>query len=440
MRKARLNSFFAGIGGFEKAFEDAGAESAFFCERDPFCRSVLKRHWPAVEDAIDIESVDPEQLPKAEIWTAGFPCQDVSVARGWLGREGLQGKRTGLFYSFLKLVEANRPEVVMLENVTGLLNSHAGQDFAIILQSLTALGYGVSWRVLNARYFGSPQSRPRVFICAWYRQVGLAIDSLFEPSATKPAGKERAGFLTPCKSAESGAIVPEVAYCLAATSGRHTGTDWSRSYVSYWNEVRRLTPVECEALQGFSSNWTLPGPEFTQPADDIDTLRYHALGNAVCVPVMRWIAKRIISNLARKRGRLESRTAMQLTQAMNLRFMKKPTIEDLSEDRTSIKWFSGGCAAESAVVQGPSSPAPSKPIFKKLIDIIESGSIDKRYYLSANAAAGILRRVNGQGRTLFKPLHGALTRLAGAGSSEFAQDLRTTFSESTTCQTSSLFD
>jgi DNA (cytosine-5)-methyltransferase 1 len=87
-------------------------------------------------------------------------------------------------------------------------------------------------------------------------------------------------------------FVPKLSFCLAATTGRHTGTDWSRTYIAYRDRVRRLTPTECEGLQGFPVGWTMPDALFDKPTD-IDSLRYHALGNAVSVPVTEWIASRI---------------------------------------------------------------------------------------------------------------------------------------------------
>jgi DNA (cytosine-5)-methyltransferase 1 len=89
-------------------------------------------------------------------------------------------------------------------------------------------------------------------------------------------------------------VTPSLAYCLYACSARHTGTDWSRNYVSYPDgRVRRLMPIECERIQGFPENWTLPrGLDISDP-DKIDTMRYNALGNAVTVPVAEWLAHRI---------------------------------------------------------------------------------------------------------------------------------------------------
>ena len=409
----KLNSFFAGIGGFDLGLSRAGVEIAFHCEIDPFCRSVLKRHWPDTPEVADIKKVKTKELPEAEIWSGGFPCQDVSVARGWLGRDGLKGKRSGLFHVFLDLIAERLPKVVLLENVTGLLNSHDGLDFEIVLKSLTDLGYGVAWRVLNSRYFGAPQSRPRVFLVAWHGSPTRAVRSLYEETASSWPAHERAGFLTPCKRTSSGAIVPEVAYCLAATSGRHTGTDWSRSYVSYRDRVRRLTPPECEGLQGFPKGWTLPEPDMKLAETELDSLRYAALGNAVCVPVVEWIAKRVAKQW-QERVRTEPATIDLLSPFPTDEPKTLLRLGKVKQSRGKFKWSSGGFAWKGDSLLSSVSPAPVNQIPSLFVDVLEHDSVSEKHFISPNAAEGILRRVRSQQRTLFAPLHDALCQLAAS--------------------------
>lgn len=407
-----LNSFFAGIGGFDLGFERAGVGVGLQCEISAFCRSVLGRHWDTSLKFPDITTLSAAELPDADLWAGGFPCQDVSVARGWLGREGLNGKRSGLFHIFLGLIASRLPKVVLLENVTGLLSSHDGLDFELILKGLTDLGYGVSWRVLNSRYFGAPQSRPRVFICAWLKGPLGAIGSLYEDSVSPWPTNERAGFLTPCDRHVTGAIVPEVAYCLAATSGRHTGTDWSRSYVSYYDRVRRLTPSECEGLQGFPKGWTLPDPGTVLAENELDSMRYEALGNAVCVPVVEWIARRIVA--AWGTSDAQAPVAVDMLQPFPTDKPKSILyLGDVINSRGKFKWSTGGYAWQGQAVLAAVSPAPLTPVPSYFADILEHESVSEGHFLSPNAAEGILRRVRGQGRTLFQPLEEALDRLSG---------------------------
>jgi DNA (cytosine-5)-methyltransferase 1 len=298
-----LASFFAGIGGFDLGFERAGFESVWQCEVKPFCLDILEQHWPNVERSTDIREVKANEIPKASVWTGGFPCQDVSLAR--MGpRSGLRGRQSGLFYDFAGLIDESRPPVVVLENVAALLSSHDGKDFAIVLRTLADIGYGVAWRVLDSRYFGVPQSRSRVFVVGSLRGAESAGQVLFEPECgdrniekSRPNGsKPISPFAVSVGNPEQG-FVKKLAHCLYAESARHTGTDWSRNYVSYpEGRVRRLTPLEAERLQGFPDNWTMPKEE-SDNLDMLDSARYHACGNAVSVPVAEWIGQRIVANL-----------------------------------------------------------------------------------------------------------------------------------------------
>lgn len=413
--KFTLSSFFAGIGGFDVAFERAGFQVTFQCEKDKFCQSVLQRHWPNVKLHSDISLLTAPEIPKSQVWTAGFPCQDLSLARTPHGkRHGLKGEQSGLFFNLLELMSLHKPEVVLIENVAGLLNSHAGADFRTLLVELTSLGYGVAWRVLNARYFGAPQSRPRVFICAWQRSPERAARVLFEDRASPSPKGERAGFVTACEATPSGAIVPQVAFCVSATSGRHTGLDWARSYVAYENSVRRLTPIECERLQGFPDNWTIPIESYKTPSRGIDSERYHAAGNAVCVPVAAWVARRIRAVLADDTGLRYGGLVTERRlrgQAQELSGPKSRSFS-LSHDLPPPKWATGGIAFKDLLVDAPFSTAPLSPVSSKFSALIEAGHVDKRYYISPNAAQGIIRRVDKLGRSLFQPLDVAIRRLA----------------------------
>jgi DNA (cytosine-5)-methyltransferase 1 len=298
--KPTLASFFSGIGGFDLGFRRVGFEVSFQCEIDSFCLSVLERHWPNVIRFKDIKEVQAANVPTSDVWAGGFPCQDVSVAR--MGpRAGLKGKRSGLFFEFARLLGECRPRVFIIENVPGLLSSHGGRDFEIVLRTLAGLGYGVGWRVLNSRYFGVPQSRQRVYIVGCDRDRRGPGQILFESecgsrdiaksgqNGARPVSPFKESFGDPVK----GPVVAGLAYCLYACSARHTGTDWSRNYVSYpQGKVRRLVPVECERLQGFPEDWTLvDGP--AKFSKDTDEPRYHAVGNAVTVNVAEWLANRI---------------------------------------------------------------------------------------------------------------------------------------------------
>ena len=408
-----MNSFFSGIGGFDIGFERQGFKTNYLCEINDYCNDVLTYHWPNVKRGFDINEVKAEQIPDSEVWCGGFPCQDISVARGG-ERLGLAGSRSGLFYRFADLIEQKDPQVVVLENVAGLLNSNHGRDFGVILNRMTSMGYSVAWRLLNTRYFGAPQSRPRMYLCCWKGNPIKAAHTLFDENGAHHCSAERSDFITP--SQKSGkTVVPKVAYCLAATSGRHTGTDWSRTYVVCDAGVRRMTPIEYERLQGFPDCWTQVDEEKYGDPQDYDTLRYTALGNAVSVPVIEWIAQKMHRQLS-----LESPETATLDKVQSLvpEFQRTTwqklglSMDSLSDDQKVYKWPRAGIAWGDKYIGASVPPSPHAPIASDLGTIIQDNVLDQRYYLTPNAAEGILRRVNSQNRKLFNPLQRALETLS----------------------------
>jgi site-specific DNA-cytosine methylase len=155
-------SFFSGVGGLDLGLERAGWRTVSFSEIDPYASAVLAQRWPGVPNLGSIVELRADDIDRATLWTGGFPCQDLSIAGK---RRGMgEGTRSGLAYAFLDLAAVHRPRFVLLENVPGLLSSHGGRDMAALLGALVELGYGVGYRVLDARYFGVPQRRRRVFI------------------------------------------------------------------------------------------------------------------------------------------------------------------------------------------------------------------------------------------------------------------------------------
>lgn len=213
----RHASFATGIGGFDLGFEQAGIESVFQCEIEPFCLQVLERHWPDVPKAHDLRSLEASAIPDADVWSCGFPCQDVSVAGK---RAGLHGERSNLWFDFAGLVEQRRPEWLVVENVAGLLSSNGGADMALIVGQLSSFGYGVAWRVLDSRYFGVPQRRRRVYVVGHLGDLSAA-EVLFERKSG--GGGSETG-------REAG---QDVAYSLTSSvrgSGDGHGQGWNTTY------------------------------------------------------------------------------------------------------------------------------------------------------------------------------------------------------------------
>ena len=159
--------FFAGIGGFHSGLEKAGMECIGWCEFDKFAQ----KSYRAIYDterlwfADDIRKVRGWDVPKADLWTFGFPCQDVSIAGKQKGIK--RGTRSGLFYEIMRLIdeaEENRPEWLVCENVKNLLSIDGGRGFFEVLTEMGGRGYTVEWRVYNSKDYGVPQNRERVYI------------------------------------------------------------------------------------------------------------------------------------------------------------------------------------------------------------------------------------------------------------------------------------
>lgn len=276
-----------------------------------------------------------------DLLCGGFPCQDVSFAGS---RGGLKSERSGLFFEFLRIAHELQPKWVVIENVPGLLSSNQGQDFYTILESLAQVGYAdVSWRILDSLGFGVPQRRRRLFIVGCFgagtrsRQVLLESEGCEwrAPQSTEPEARVATltadgartrsadGELTPTHARtltssnqridfETETFIPtydrmvQIIVEQSAPIGFHATQDpislnGAALPLEHRNgqygqavaiqaraggRVRRLTPTECERLQGFPDGWTVPAQN--------DSARYKCLGNAVTVPVAEWIGNRIM--------------------------------------------------------------------------------------------------------------------------------------------------
>jgi DNA (cytosine-5)-methyltransferase 1 len=183
--------FFSGIGGFRKGFELCGMQCVGHCEINQYANRSYRAIFDIKEDewyANDITKIRSGDLPRANLWAGGFPCQDVSCS----GRQqGLDGARSGLFFEIIRLLQGtapeNRPEWIVLENVKNLLSVNKGFDLATVLYSLAVLGYCVEYGLLNSKFFGVPQNRERIYIVA-YRHLGAGRERKIFP-VTAGSGK-----------------------------------------------------------------------------------------------------------------------------------------------------------------------------------------------------------------------------------------------------------
>lgn len=165
-----LGSLFSGIGGLELGLENALRDGGFDvstiwqCESNPWCRSVLARHWPDAVRFDDVRVVTGD-APAVDILCGGFPCQDVSFAGEGAG---LAGERSGLWFEFARIARELRPRIVVVENVAAL----ASRGLDAVLGTLSEAGYDAVWFDLRASDVGAPHRRERIFIVAWRRDVG----------------------------------------------------------------------------------------------------------------------------------------------------------------------------------------------------------------------------------------------------------------------------
>lgn len=177
--RPRVISVCSSVGGMDLGFDRAGFKTVAFCEFDPWRRKVLAKHWPGVPIWPDLSTLDPAELPEADVLIGGTPCQDLSVAGK---RAGLEGERSGLFWDYMRVRNERNIPWAVWENVAGALSSNHGLDFASVLGAfvgadvavpsggwggagvVTGPWGGAIYRLLDAQYFGVPQRRRRVFV------------------------------------------------------------------------------------------------------------------------------------------------------------------------------------------------------------------------------------------------------------------------------------
>ena len=290
----------SGIEAISVAWEPLGFMPVGFAEIEPFPCKLLKQKYPAVKNYGDITQYEKWNIGQFNILVGGTPCQSFSIAGK---RGGTADERGALMYAYLGIVETYRPRWVIWENVPGVLSSNSGYDFTSFLAGLEECGYGWAYRVLDAQYFGVPQRRRRVFVVGHIdNRTDLAAKVLFEQQGVR--GDIATGSET--QKETTAAIGKGVNYFRrggnfkyhkdkkAATLRNSAASDCFDLVLAREKKyIRRLTPLECERLQGFPDNYTQI--EWRgKPAEQCpDTPRYKAIGNSMAVPVMRWIGERI---------------------------------------------------------------------------------------------------------------------------------------------------
>lgn len=321
MKNITFIDLFAGIGGFRQGFENAGFQCVFTSEIDKACQEVYLNNYGELPHG-DITQIEPKNIPNFDILLGGFPCQPFSIS----GRKkGFEDTRGTLFFDICRIIEEKQPKVVVLENVKHLIHHDKKRTFRVILESLENLGYNVSYKILNARNFGLPQNRERIFIIA--TQNGVFNFNLLKPQKNVILrdfldkngnfeyldNKEYTLIENP-KKQESGLIFigyrnkniwkkgvrentehlsrvhrqPNRIYSIDGTHPTIPSQETSGRFFIYIPEehrVRKLTINECYRIMGFADNFKKHSSL---------TEQYKQIGNSVAIPVIEAIAQSII--------------------------------------------------------------------------------------------------------------------------------------------------
>lgn len=300
--KMRFASFFAGIGGFDLGFQQAGMEPAFHCEIDPYCQKILRRHWPEVPLHGDITTLQPENIPQADLWSAGWPCQDLSSAN--TERAGINGHRSGLFFPFAELARKHKPKWVVLENVKGLLSADQGTAFESVIDQLEEIGYLGVWFSCNLRDTGIPHNRERVFIIGSYQS-----DSAYEfySDGGKLLRNNKEGTSSGTRRKTRSKVSQEFISDTPLLVQRRGGFGYTKAQ-SYSPTIRAQTGKH---QGGHTDRPILCGQKLDlgrmREADGVsrgmDGRRGRFIGNAVAPPIARFIATRILEIEAMGEGK-----------------------------------------------------------------------------------------------------------------------------------------
>ena len=285
----RYLSVCSGIEAASVAWGPLGWQPWAFAEVDAFPSAVLAHHYPTTPNLGDMSKFQEWPDADVDVLVGGTPCQSFSVAGL---RKGLDDPRGGLLFAYLAVAGRYRPRWLVWENVPGVLSIDGGRAFGTLLGGLAELGYGFAYRVLDARYFGVPQRRRRVFVVGCLGNARRAAAVLFERASL--SGIPAAASVDSIEDRAWWAGEARVLNCIDAGYGRKWGSNqwYARVHVIIGvdGRPRRATVLEVERCFGFPDDYTLI-PYRGKPA--VDGPRYKALGNSFAVNVVRWIGRRI---------------------------------------------------------------------------------------------------------------------------------------------------
>lgn len=299
---------FAGIGGirlgFQQAFKDK-IKFVFSSEIDKYAQQTYYANFDE-QPFGDITQIDEQQIPQHDIILAGFPCQAFSIAGH---RKGFDDTRGTLFFDIIRIATKHSPKIIFLENVKGFKNHNKGKTLEVVKSTLEKLGYKVFYEILNAKNFGLPQNRERIYIVAFLKTYFHKISFNFE-KLKKYNIESRLGDILEKQVDNKYTISDRLweghqrrklmhkkkgngfGYSLFDENSKYTSTMSARYYkdgseiLIYQKDKnpRKLTPREAARLQGFPDNFIIPVS---------DNQSYKQFGNSVAIPVIQKIADNI---------------------------------------------------------------------------------------------------------------------------------------------------
>jgi len=417
-----FGSVCSGIEASQLAFSPFGFEQKWSSEIAEFPSKVLEQHFPNIPNVGDMINIPnlvlDKEIEAPDLFCGGTPCQAFSLA-GW--KNGLADERGQLTMTFIEIANAidkirlekgKKRSIVLWENVEGVLNDKtnafgnfiaglAGYEEEIKVSKWTKSGYlegkdrNVAWRVIDAKYFGLPHQRKRLYVLAGGKdfkpdQVLFEFDKKDIAKELKLKSKKLNENTPTLFNLESEEIKTEKVFhkqgvkfeffreytdCLYAAYG----TKWNGNaaayngslYVSENDRIRRFTPLECERLMGFPDN-------YTKVNGNSHTNRFQAVGNSWAVPVVKWIGSQISEYFDNK---------------ANPKFIEwQKSIQIKKNEQNAILYLLNGVNQINQTVFLNSSNIPNKPEYGDLKDIVEPNHALEKFYLSPKACAGILRR------------------------------------------------
>jgi DNA (cytosine-5)-methyltransferase 1 len=301
---------FAGIGGIRLGFEQAFGENiefVFASEIDKYARETYYANF-GEEPYGDITQIDEKKIPPHDIILAGFPCQAFSVAGH---RKGFEDTRGTLFFDVVRIAAHHKPRLIFLENVKGLVGHDKGRTFKVILETLNELGYSVKYQVLNAKDYGVPQNRERIYIIAFLESddtfefpkpmnknvkvkdiLEEKVDAKYTISDKLWAGHQRRKIEHKEKGNGFGYSIFNGESSYTSTISARYYKDGSEILIEQQNKnPRKLAPREAGRLQGFPDSFKIKVS---------DVQAYKQFGNSVSVPVIESISKNIYEVISQK--------------------------------------------------------------------------------------------------------------------------------------------